>query len=117
LERLLTIGDRKPKLLLSKLVADRDNEMFPNGEMRGREFNVGDIQDQMIEGKTLQDNPSYPHKDMYPMLFDLIIEYGTSFIAVSFAISVVKDSICSMSSSNLSIFEQPERMRVFKDFN
>jgi hypothetical protein len=51
------------------------------------------------------------------MLFDLTIENGTLVIAVLFAIKVVKDSICSKSSSNFSIFKQPERMSVFKDFN
>jgi hypothetical protein len=95
----------------------RDKTLFPNGEIWGREFVVGDIQDQMREGKTSRDNPSYPHRDIYAMLFDLIIEYGTSFTPVSFAISVVKDSICTISSFKLSIFVQPERMRVFKDFN
>jgi hypothetical protein len=71
----------------------------------------------MREGNTSRDNPSYPHMDIYPMLFNLSIEYGTSFTDVSFAINVVKDSICPMPSSNLSIFEQPESIRVFKDFN
>ncbi|RHN68482.1 hypothetical protein MtrunA17_Chr3g0114391 [Medicago truncatula] len=70
----------------------------------------------MREGNTSCDNPSYPHRDIYAMLFDLTIEQGTSFTPVSFAISVVNDSICTI-SSKFSIFEQPERMRVFKDFN
>jgi len=54
---------------------------------------------------------------MYPMLFDLTTENGTIVIAVLSASRVVKDSICSKSSSNLSIIEHPERMSVFKDFN
>jgi len=78
---------------------------------------VGDIQDQMIEGKTFRASPSNPHKDIYPMLFEVTIETGTRFTAVLSAIRVVKDSICAISSSNLSIFEQPERMNVFTDFN
>jgi hypothetical protein len=71
----------------------------------------------MIDGNTSHENPSYPHKEIYPMLFDLTNEKGTLLIDVLFASKVVKDSICSKSSSNFSIFEQPERMRVFRDFN
>jgi len=78
---------------------------------------VGDIQDEMIEGNTSRENPSYSHKDINPMLFDLTSEKGTFVIPVFFAIRVVNDSICSMSSSNLSIIKHPERMRVFRDFN
>ena len=71
----------------------------------------------MIEGKTLRDNPSNPQRDIYPMLFELTIEKGTCFTTVLSAIRVVKDSICTISSSNLSIFEQPDRIRIFTDFN
>lgn len=88
-----------------------------NGEIRGEEFMVGGTQDQMTEGRTSNDNPSHPHRDIYAMPFNPSIEYGISFTPVSFAISVVKDSIWTMSSSNLSIFEQPEKIRVFNDFN
>jgi len=70
-ERLRIIGDRKPKLLICILVEDRGNEMFPNGEVQGREFMVGDIQDQTRDGKTSQNNPSYLHRVKYPMPFDL----------------------------------------------
>jgi len=94
----------------------KDDEVPLNERIRDRGFIVGDIQDQMIEGKTLRDNPSYPHREIYPMLFNLTIEKGTCFTAVSLAIRVVKDSICTISSSNLSILE-PDMMRVFKDFN
>ncbi|KEH35870.1 hypothetical protein MtrunA17_Chr3g0135601 [Medicago truncatula] len=48
---------------------------------------------------------------------DLTTDKGTLVIAVLFATKVVKDFIYSMSSSNLLIFKQPERMRVFRDFN
>jgi hypothetical protein len=51
------------------------------------------------------------------MLFDLTTEKGTLVIAVLFAIRVVKDSISSKPSSNLSIIKHPERIRVFNDFN
>jgi hypothetical protein len=51
------------------------------------------------------------------MLFNLTTEKGTLANEVLFATKVVKDSICSKSSSNLSIIKHPERMRVFKDFN
>ncbi|KAL2319329.1 hypothetical protein Fmac_028298 [Flemingia macrophylla] len=71
----------------------------------------------MTEGKTLHDNPSYSHMNIYLMHFKLTIESGICCTAVFSAIRVVKDSICIISSSNLLIFEQPERMRVFKDFN
>jgi len=71
----------------------------------------------MIDGKTLRDNPLCPHRDIYPMLFDLTIEKGICFTAIFSAIKVVKDSICIMSSSNLAIFKQPERIRVFTDFS
>jgi len=80
----------------------------------GRLFD-GNIQDQMIEGNTLRENPSYPHNEINPMLFDLTTEKGTVVIPVLFAIRVVKDSICSKSSSNLLIFKHPDRMRVFRD--
>jgi len=36
----------------------------------------------MIDGKTSCDNPVYPHRDIYPKLFDLAIEKGTCFIAI-----------------------------------
>jgi hypothetical protein len=78
---------------------------------------IGDIQDKMIDGKISRENPSWPHKEIYPMLFDLTSEKGTLFIAVLCASRVVKDSICSKSSSNLSIIKHPERISVFKDFN
>jgi hypothetical protein len=38
---------------------------------------VGDIQDKMIDGKTSRENPSWPHKEIYPMPFDLTSEKGT----------------------------------------
>jgi len=81
------------------------------------EFVVGDIQHRIIEGKRLRGNPSNPRRDIYTMLFDLTIEKGTCLTAVFSAIRVIKDSICTVSFSNRSIIEQPERMRVFKDFN
>jgi len=80
-------------------------------------FDVEDIQDRIIEGKRLLGNLSNPRRDTYPMLFDLTIEKGTCLTAVFSAIRVIKDSICMVSFSNRSIIEQPERMRVFKDFN
>jgi len=80
-------------------------------------FIVGDIQDPMIEGKRLLDNPSNRCRDMYPMLLELTIEKGTCFTAVFSAIRVIKDSKCAISLSLMSILEQPERMRVLKDFN
>ena len=80
-------------------------------------FIVGDIQYRMTEGKTLCENPSNPHRDIYPMLFEITNEKGTCFTAVFSAIRVVKDSICTISFSNMLIFEQPDKMRVFKDFN
>jgi len=81
------------------------------------EIVVGDIQDRMIEGKRLRGNLSNPRRDIYPMLFDLTIEKGTCLTAVFSAIRVIKDFICSVSFSNRSIIEHPERMSVFKDFN
>jgi len=71
----------------------------------------------MMERKRLCDNPSNPRRDIYPMLFELTIEKGTCFTAVFSAIRVIKDSIFTISFSNGSIFGQPQRMRVFKDFN
>jgi len=71
----------------------------------------------MIEEKILVDNPSNPHRDIYPMLFELTIEKGTCFTAVFSATRVIKDFICAISSSNMPIFKQPERMKVLKDFN
>ena len=75
-------------------------------------FIVGDIQERMIEGKRLGGNLSNPRRDTYPRLFDLTIEKGTCL-----TIRVIKDSICTVSFSNRSIIEHPERMTVFKDFN
>lgn len=95
----------------------RDIDMPPKGGICATEFIVGDIQDQMRGGKISRDNPSNPHRDIYPMFFDLIIEKGTCLTPVCAAIRVVNDSICTISSSNLSIFEQPERMRVFTEAN
>jgi len=80
-------------------------------------FIVGNIQDRMIEGKKLCDNPSNPRRDMYPKLFELTIEKGTCFTTVFSAIRVTRDFICTISFSDRSILEQPERMRVLKDFN
>jgi len=80
-------------------------------------FIVGDIQDRITEGKIFGDNLSNRPRDMYPMLFERTIEIGSSFTAVFSAIRVIKDSISAVSFSIRSIFEQPERMRVFKDFN
>jgi len=71
----------------------------------------------MIENKRLCDNLSNPRRDIYPMLFELTIEKGTCFTAAFSAIRVIKDFICTISFSNRSIFGQPQRMRVFKDFN
>jgi hypothetical protein len=71
----------------------------------------------MREGNTSCENPLKPHKEIYPMLFDLTIEKGTFVMAVLSAIKVVKDFICSKSSSNLSIMEHPERIKVSRDFN
>jgi len=71
----------------------------------------------MREGNIFRANPSYPQRDMYPIFLDLTMAKGTCVRLVFSAIRVVKDSICPMSSSNLSIFEQPERMRVCNDFN
>jgi len=51
------------------------------------------------------------------MLFEFTIEKGTCFTAVLSEIRVVKDSICTISSSNMSIFKQPDRIRVSTDFN
>jgi hypothetical protein len=85
--------------------------------MCGNEFIVGDIQDQMREGKISRDNPSYPHRDINRMLFDLTMENGACLTPVFAATKVVKDVICTISSSNLSIFEQPSRMSVFTDIN
>jgi len=56
------------------------------------EFIVGDIQDQMIEGKILRDNPSNPRRDIYPLRFELTIEKGTSFTT-----AVIKDFIRTVS--------------------
>lgn len=83
----------------------------------GERLFIGDIQDWMMEGNTSRENPLYPHKEIYPMLFDLTTEKGTFVIAVLSAIRVVKDSICSKSSSNLSSIKHPDRMRVFRDFS
>jgi hypothetical protein len=91
--------------------------MPPKGRICVKEFIVGDNHDLMREGKTSRDNPTYPHKDIYAMLFDLTIVNGTCLIPVFSAVRVVKDSIFPISSFNLSIFEQPERMRVFTDVN
>jgi len=60
---------------------------------------VGEIQDRMIEGKRLGDNLSHLRRDMYPMLFELRIEKGSSFTVVFSVIRVIRDFICSISSS------------------
>jgi len=73
-ERLGSIGDWYPILLVVTSKETSDSELRSNGDIQGREFMLGDIQDQMIEGKTSCDNPSYPHRDIYPMLFNLSIE-------------------------------------------
>jgi hypothetical protein len=83
----------------------------------GKEFIVGDIQDHMREGKTSHGSPSYPHRDIYMMLFNLTMEKGACLTPVFAAIKVLKDFICTISSSNLLMFEQPERMRVVTDVN
>jgi len=85
-------------------VRTKDNTLFD-----------GDIQDQMREGNTSRENPSKPRKEIYPMLFNLTIENGTFVIAVLSAIKVINDSICSK-SSNFSIIEHPERIKVSRDF-
>jgi hypothetical protein len=108
----LEIDDRSWEILFDAFKETRDDIVDGSGRLF-----VGDIQDQMIEGNTSWENPSYPHKEIYPMLFDLTSEKGTSVIAVLSAIRVVKDSICSMSSSNLSIIKHPDRIRFFRDFN
>ena len=63
-------------------------------------FIVGDIQDRMIEGKKLGDNLSNRRRNMYPMLFELTIEKGTSFTVVFSVIRVIRDSIRTISFSN-----------------
>ena len=116
LGRYLEIDDSSWELLRGTSKGTWDDMIVDVWKWDGRLFG-GDIQDLMIDGNPSHENPSWPHKEMYPMLFDLTTEKGTLFIEVLFASRVVNDSICSMSSSNLSIFIQPERMRVFKDFN
>jgi len=110
--------------IVQTIILPRDNDWYQNlwdgmGIDVGNRWRVflGDIQDRIIDGNTSCEDPSYPHREIYPMLFDLSNEKGTLVIAVLFASRVVKDSICSKSSSNLSIFKQPERMRVCRDFN
>jgi len=71
----------------------------------------------MIEGKRFCDNRSNPRRDIYSMLFELTIEQGTCLTAVFFVTRVIDDFICTISSSNISILKQPERMKDFKDFN
>jgi hypothetical protein len=71
----------------------------------------------MREGNTSREKPSKPLKEIYPMLFNLTIENGTFVIPVLSAIKVINDSICSTSSSNLSILEHPEIIKVSRDFN
>jgi len=71
----------------------------------------------MIERKRSRDNPSNPRLDIYPIPFEVTIEKGTCFTTVFSAIRVIKDSICTKSFSNRSIFGQPQRMRVFRDFS
>jgi len=39
-------------------------------------------------------------RDMYPMLFELTIEKGTSFTVVFSVTRVIRDSICTISFSN-----------------
>lgn len=51
------------------------------------------------------------------MLFDLTTAKGTLVIAVLSATKVVKDLICSISSSNLSIFVHPDKMSVLSKSN
>ena len=51
------------------------------------------------------------------MLFELITEKGTCLTVVFSAIRIVRDSNCAISLSIRSIFEQPERFSVLKDFN
>ena len=87
------------------------------GRRKLRRFILGDIQDWMIEGNTFRAGPSNPHNDIYPMLLERTIEKGIFFTQVLSAIRVVKDSICAISSSHWSIFEQPDRINVFTDFN
>ena len=70
----------------------------------------------MIKGKRLCDNPSNPRRDIYPMLFGLTIIKGNCFITVFSAI-VMKDFIRTISFFIRSIFEQPDRIRVFKHFS
>ena len=114
--RYLEIDDSSWELLRGTSKGIWDDMIVDVWKWDGRLF-VGDIQDLMIDGNTSRENPSWPHKEIYTILFDLAIEKGTLVIAVLSASRVVKDSICSMSSSNLVIFKQPERIRVFQDFN
>jgi hypothetical protein len=66
----------------------------------------------MREGNTSRESPLKPLKEIYPMFFNLTIENGTFVIPVLSAINVINDFICSKSSSNFSILEHPERIKV-----
>jgi hypothetical protein len=78
---------------------------------------LGDIQDQRSEGSDLDDNPLHPHNDKYVRFFNCTMVRGTCLIAVLSARKVVTDSISPNSLAKLSNLEQPEIMRVWRDFN
>jgi len=107
-----------------KLQSLRDNSLSafkPCSEAGNRltDFGLflGDIQDQRSEGSDLDGDPLHPQSDKYLRFFSCTMVHGTCLIAVLSARKVVKDSICPNSSAKLSILEQPERMRVWRDFN
>jgi len=79
----------------------RDEDMPRNGRTLDRRLILGDIQDEMIELKTVNDNPLFPPRSICPMLFELTIEKGTCFTTVLSEIRVVNDSIRNISSSNM----------------
>lgn len=116
-ENSLSFDSRLPKLLSCRWTETKDVEMLPSDCIEDTRPVVGDIQDHMIEGNKTLANPSYPQSDINPIFFNLTIENGTCVRLVFSALRVVNDSICTISSSNLSIFEQPERMSTLKDFD
>jgi hypothetical protein len=74
------------------------------------------VRDHLAVGKTSNDNSILvllTFRFSYVIVFNPCIEYRISFTPVPF----VQGFICSMSPSNWSIFEQPERMRVSNDAN
>lgn len=113
----LSFDSRLPKLSSFIYTETKDVDVLPNDWTEDTRPVVGEVQDHMIEGNKSLANPSNPQSDINPILLNLTIEKGTCFRLVLSATRVVNDSICTMSSSNLSIFEQPERMSALKDFN